>query len=153
MHEIIRSFGGMVLLSFVLFASSGVCGATPKSMYRFEGGRLVAISSAEELAEAKSSLLHADENHIPKGMEGGVLFDASVIRQLPSDEFGQTVWLMRPVRFLLGRESVRCETIQLVSPAIDAGGVELTPGRRYRVFTVNLEGRFYIWSAVVVELP
>jgi hypothetical protein len=59
---------------------------------------------------------------------------------------------VKPSLFLLGKEKVDGDVIEIVSPTLDAGGVALHVGSRYRIFTVNLEGRFYVWEAVVVEL-
>jgi hypothetical protein len=152
MSKIIQIWRGGVLLAVPLFFSNPSHAIEPAFPYVFDGGRLSVKSSPEELVESRATLLHVDERHIPKSMDGGVLFDGEVIRQLPSDKFGQPIWLVKPLHFWRGKKEVRGGTIEVVSPTTQAGGVVLSPSRKYRIFTVNLEGRFFIWKAVVVEL-
>jgi hypothetical protein len=118
----------------------------------FDSGRLVVLLTPQELSETSSELLRADERHIPTSMEGGVLFDGQVLKQLPSDRYGQPRWLIKPLHFLLGREKVPDSTIEIISPKAEAGGVVLDAGAEYRIFTINLEGRFYAWKGVVAKL-
>jgi hypothetical protein len=154
MYQMNLFFRACVTLALALaFAPFTSCyGADRAWPFIFDGGRLIVKSTPEELSEAKSMLARVDEKHIPDDMLGGVLFDGEVTERLPDDKFGQPAWLMKPTHFILGSDKVRADGVSVISPRIEDGGVLLNSGAKYRIFTVNIEGRFYIWKAVVIEL-
>lgn len=154
MYQMSLFFRACVTLALALaFAPFTSCyGADRAWPFIFDGGRLIVKSTPEELSKSKSMLARVDEKHIPDDMLGGVLFDGEVIKRLPDDKFGQPTWLMKPTHFILGSDNAHTDGILVTSPNIEDGGVMLNSRAKYRIFTVNIEGRFYIWKAVVIEL-
>jgi hypothetical protein len=154
MHKIARYLeGNLRFVTLLLVLPAAICVAAESTWrFTFDQGRLVTKSTPEELAEAKSILAHLDERTIPKSMSGGLLFDGVVTGRLSDDKVGQPVWTVRPIHILLGLKKLPKQSIVLVSPRLADGGVSLVPGREYRVFTVELDGRFYIWEATVIPI-
>jgi hypothetical protein len=116
-------------------------------------GCLVMHCSADEVAEAQRELSRVDGGHLPEHLEGGVLLDGVVERSLGEDDVGQPRWLITPQRVFVGHEQVPREGLIVASPARRYCGVSLEVGSAYRVFAVELKGRFYLWEMTVVRLP
>jgi hypothetical protein len=154
MHKIVRYLEeNFRFVTLLLVLPAAICvSAEPTWPFTFDQGRLVIKSTPEELAESKSILAHLDERKIPKSMSGGLLFDGVVTGRLSNDKFGQHVWTVKPNRILLGLEKMPKQSILLVSPRLANGGVNLVPEQEYRIFTVELDGRFYIWEATVIPI-
>jgi hypothetical protein len=126
--------------------------APPDFPFVFENGKLTVNPTEEEIKKTEATLRQADANHIPQGIEGGILFDGVILRRLPNDQFGQSVWLVKPSHFVFGKGAVRSKTVELVSPSSDAGGVMLNRGKKYRIFSVNLSDKYYVWKGTVIPL-
>ena len=118
---------------------------------RDASGRLNPAPTPEEQAKARAALANFKEADLAKDFAGGVMVEGRVIERLPNDPSGQAVWLVRPERFLLGKEQVAGDTIILTSMATRDGGVQLDVGEKYRIFTFEVDGHFMIWHLSVIE--
>jgi len=86
-------------------------------------------------------------------MQGGLVFDAYLIRRKNDRVPGQAIWILQATQIYAGKSiASRDKRFEVVSPGMQAGGVVFLRDRRYRVFAVELHGRLYIWDATVVQL-
>lgn len=118
-----------------------------------DGDRLIANLSSEEIQQSKSELVDVTKAGVPASMQGGLVFDAYLIRRNNDKVPGQVAWTLRETRIYAGQaRAFKHDQIQVISPAIQAGGAEFIRGRKYRVFAVELHGRPYVWDATVLQL-
>jgi hypothetical protein len=110
-----------------------------------ENGPLPPIS-AEEWCEAKRQLANFRSDAPPSGMVGGLLFDGTA-NDVRAAAGGKLFVSLRIERKLFGKDLQPSDTLTLITPPADAGGVAFQTGRRYRVFAVPLRGNLYTWAA------
>ena len=137
-----------LLASWMLAA----CQTSVPAPFWFDGGRLVVRSTPREILDNETALRQVDDTHVPPGSDGGVLLDGEVDHRMPDDAFGQHVWAILPSRIYVGSRKVTPAGIQVVSPRIEDGGIELVPHRRYRLFAAVLDGRLFIWKGNAIAM-
>jgi hypothetical protein len=59
---------------------------------------------------------------------------------------------LRPNKIYRNDPKIDSKEIKVVSPTTEDGGVELAVGMNYRIFAVNMDGRFFIWNGTVLRL-
>ena len=123
-----------------------------KSQLTFSDGRLIVHNSEKDVAENIVELGKVSEKYLPEGTEGGIIFDAKIIRRVDDDKLGQHVWILRPTKIYLGAPTTTLGEMKVVTPLIENGGVELAVGMNYRIFSINMNGRFFIWNGTVLKL-
>lgn len=83
---------------------------------------------------------------------GALVFDGLVVARAALDSVGQPSWMVRIEKLHSGSHLAHSEEVQLVSPTLEDGGLELALGRRYRVSATPVAGRFFIWRGAVAPL-
>jgi len=118
-----------------------------------DGGRLSVSLTPDEIKEGRSELLAAADGRVPSNVQGGLLFDAQLIRREDDSVPGQSVWTLKSTHVLAELPGAfKDRQIQVVSPAPGNGGTGFHPGQLYRVFAAKFNGRFYVWDGTVAPL-
>lgn len=125
---------------------------TPCRM-ELDGGRLSVSLTPDEIKEGRSELMAAADGRLPSNVQGGLLFDAQLIRRDDDSVPGQSIWTLKATHVLAELPGAfKDGQIQVVSPAPENGGTSFHEGQLYRVFSAKFNGRFYIWNGTVVPL-
>lgn len=143
-------FGAVTLILCVVSLSA--CGLHRDGTLRdFRG--VILQATPEEIAANQRFLLEGDfADGLPRGAEGGVVFDGAVV-DASTLEDGQTVTEFK-IRAVLFGSLEHPDRVSVHSPKVGQTGVAFQVGRTYRVFTVPLDGAYRTWDWTgTVELP
>jgi hypothetical protein len=115
-------------------------------------GRLVVNCTMAEVNEGHRQLASFNDAHLPQGATGDVLMDGIAERDLGPDAVGQPRWLIKARRVYVGRDVVPPGGLTVVSSVKKDCGASLDVGGAYRIYAMNVRGRFYIWEGLVLKL-
>jgi hypothetical protein len=143
----------LALITLCIIPTTACVDDRAARVFDFDGGRLVARSTPEEVADGRALLEKVPIGVIPRGLEGSVVFDGRVVATLANDQHGQPAWLMSVDHAYVGMSELSSTKVTIRSATVQNGGAVLKTGREYRAMAVNFDGSFYTWSAVVLDLP
>lgn len=109
----------------------------------FSGNR--STPSQEEIEQARNAVLNASDGKGLDIFDGGLLFDGKTIR-VEKSESGIVEATLQIENLLYGEFS--SPTITIHTPKQELGGISFNIGDYYRVFTVNIDGKYRTFKSM-----
>jgi len=111
---------------------------------RYADGSIIR-GDQDEIAANQDRLLNAKyPEGLPKGAEGGSVFDGTVLHTETSRSGLQSATFN--VETVLFGSLGRRKEVTIYSPAIASTGIQFNVGHKYRVFAVWLDGEYRTWD-------
>lgn len=114
----------------------------------------------DEIVFHEDRLRSVSDNNVMERLDGGILFDGTLVEQLKPDKYKHNRWKFKIEHVYYPTEGYKKrDLIALTKPG--EYGIKLNPGSRYRLYVYDfgkytrrdLKGPFSLWKGSYISLP